>query len=341
MSSAFEFAKYLLEHSSKNKSSSVVSLYNAFRSLNHKDRPLTEEDIKAVFKQILLFPHWRTKLPEISNYFERYFNSFSKQEGIQVHVPKLEDIQLIKINKDINLEAFLKNYYQCLFPESRVHCSSFGKAAKVVVVLHPNKALDVYQCSDEISMIEGELSPLMDQFVLHYTPELRLDKDRRHRLLMKPFRQVQLAFQMDRWQVQETQGYSMKILLPKEISSIEELPDLFYHIKSMESRFIHKSSDPLYLSLTRDLESCIEKLAENPDIYKEKAVQTYQKARNAFENIFSDDRLLHLLLKELAMMIASDRAKTWDEPEKESREEWLKVQKEKPLDSTNLLPIVE
>lgn len=341
MVSAFGFAKFLLEKGGAKKSSSEISLYNAFRGLESKDDLLTEKNIVRVFKNLMMFPHWRSKKQELASSFERNFKQYLQEEGIKNFTyPNLDDFQIIKIESTTNLSKMLEDFYSKEYPQAKVRCTKFT-GGYLVICLQGNGEISIHHCNDEFSLIDGELTPLMDNYALHYDENLQLKEDRKQQILLKPFRRVNLLKMGETWRLNETQGYSVKNLIPKQINSIEELPELFYHVKSMESRFIHKSSDPLYLSVTRDLELCIEKLAENSEIYKEEALKTYQKARNAFENIFPDDRLLHLLLKELAMVIASDRAKTWDEPDRENKEEWLKVQNDKPLDSTNLLPIVE
>lgn len=341
MISAFGFAKFLLENSGTQKSSTEISLYNAFRGLESKDELLSSKDIVKVFKSLLLFPHWRSKKAELSLCFERNFKAYIDSTGINTfEYPKLDEVQIVKVDSANNLKKLLVRYFEGQYPDSKVRCTKNTSGGFLVICLSESGSLAIHHCNEELCLIEGEFSPLMEDYALHYTQDLKIDESQNSQVLLKPFRKIRLQ-KFENWRVYETQGYSVKNLIPKEINSIEELPELFYHIKAIESRFIHKSSDPLYLTVTRDLELCIEKLAENSEIYKEEALKTYQKARNAFENIFPDDRLLHLLLKELAMVIASDRAKTWDEPDRENKEEWLKIQNEKPLDSTNLLPIVE
>lgn len=342
MLSAFGFAKFLLENTGEHKSTAEVSLYNAFRSLQAKETPLTRADLVRVYKRLMLFPHWRSKKSEIDQHIAKHFKNYMKQEGEEsFSLPIFENLEIFKLKSEDNIKKFLTDYYSQLYPQAKVRCTKANGGSFLVIVLRETKEICLYHVNDEFVVLDGKTSPLMDSFVTHYNANLELDQTKAQNCIMKPFRMIRLEPKASQWTLFETQGYSLKNLMPKQLGKLDDLPEIFYHLKSLESKFIHKSSDPLYLSLTRELELCIENLAENTEQYKEKALETYQKARNIFENVFPDDRLLHLLLKELAISIASDRAKTWDEPDRESKEEWLKMKNESPLDSTNLLPIVE
>lgn len=337
MSTAFLFAKFIYESSGDKKSPTEVAIYNALRRIDNPKKELNGQQLRKLFSALMSFPHWRDKKADLVRCFERYYKAFQNQyTELNQILFSANDFEIINMTSAENVKSFLFNYYTEIYPDAKIQCTSFRKKEWVVLVLQQDQSLKVHHHNQEFSLYQGKLRPLWEDFCLVYTADLRLDKSFKQKLLVAPFRFLDFVNEDDAWLVFETQGYTIKHLRPKNFYNLDEHSELFYQLKALESKFIQKSSDPLYLQITRNLEEIIEKVAENPDLHKERAIQVYQKGRNAFENIFTDDRLLHLLLKELAMTIAAGRAKTWDEPEQENGEEWLKLDQIKVSDLTNI-----
>ncbi|MFK8138865.1 MAG: hypothetical protein AB8E15_10930 [Bdellovibrionales bacterium] len=338
MKSLKEFAKFLLDQGPE-KNALMMALYNYIRNFADIQDELNQDFIEDFYQRVLTYPYWKSKNSEVQQRLNKLLAQFF---GLESQKKFLSYIQIVSIEDSKTCNQILQQHYESLFESSKTKVIDLEDEEKLVLVLHPNNELNVYIHNSEFRILGNHLSPLNESMQLEYDDKLQLKRNSEHFLPVGEHKFIRLSHNSHRWVSQEIQGYTMKRGNSLEMLSLKENANLFFALKKYEINFISKSSDPYYMGLTRQIERAIDQLSEGnlSDNQKLEASKVYNEARNAFEKIFHDDRLLHLLLKELAVVIASSASTSPNTPQ-QSEKEWQVENLKQVFDSTNLLPIVE
>ncbi len=299
MASVLNFAKHLLKYKPQNNAARLA-LYHYLKNFCEP----TEEIGQKVFRRFLLrclhFAHWREHREELQQEVRIAISDFEKQESIYLGIEDFDwsEWQLLRIENDRDKHAVLKRQFS--IPTAQLKCISDSIHSLVSLQLHHDGHLDVSTHQNIFYIKNGEIFNISEDLKLHYDHRLELVKNQTHVLQLGPHHLVQLKLSYDGFNAKIYRGYTFQFVEEIRGDKLNDFPKLFYNIKRLESHFIDRQSDPLYKELTQLLEKSIELMhIEDPKAQK-LAVTAFTRGQNAIQNIFPDDKLLQILLKELA-----------------------------------------
>jgi hypothetical protein len=99
-------------------------------------------------------------------------------------------------------------------------------------------------------------------------------------------------------------GYTFQKFETLYENPLSRFPKLFYAIKHIEQFFVRRESDPIYMELTALLEQASELIKEGHPEGIKLGAAALKRAELALENIFTDDKVLNLLIRDLKNTLA-------------------------------------
>ncbi|MDE0118989.1 MAG: hypothetical protein OXM55_03150 [Bdellovibrionales bacterium] len=255
-----------------------------------------------LYKKVLLFPYWQTRLPSLQQVLKEELTAFGKfyYSSQLLHLENLvstDQWQLITIQKQSDLIHLVDDFLQSNISKGdRVHVLPLDKERVLGLILRSNKNLDVLSFSPLAIMNQGKLEPLSPLSELYYSDQYELRPVYRqiledgnlnfiHFSMKGP---VATGYQCQGFCFQQ-QGHFKK--------NLKEVESLFCLLKQIESQFIQSKSDPHYKQLIQALHNHYRQIltaALTPHNRLE-TEQLLSQATKALKDLYPQDRLLFLL----------------------------------------------
>jgi hypothetical protein len=319
-----EFGKFLYElrpqtHPVK------LTLYNFIRNYTDLNATFSPDTILKFYFKALSFEHWQKNNLELAQEVRLVLQKLSQLKNLDETFKKLkhsDQIQILKFFHKSDQLEMIHNYFKNkkLNYTFKVY-SDKGTTAHAVLVF-PHGLVHVYSFDDQAAIINGQLKPLSLDRKLEYTPQLELSATSRHSIQVSRFVEAHFHIQKNQYIGEYIRGYTLQAYKKFEVSSLQEELQLLYAIKKIERFFIDRASEPLYLELIHVLEQTIEFLKKNHPGCIELGQKAYSRGHNALENLFIDDKMIHILLKEIQNLLSengvnipsqNNRGQKWNE----------------------------
>jgi hypothetical protein len=153
----------------------------------------------------------------------------------------------------------------------------------------------------------GSLEPLRTDFSLYYDEKLELKPGKIHTIELAPYLFAQFILQDGRAYGSQLRGYVFQKFAEIRGSLLEEQTKVFVAVKKIEQHFIDRNSDSYYLNMVTDLKKLPSLLVTGDASIERYAQILLDKGEIAFEEIFTGDKQLGLLIKDVrhALNLAS------------------------------------
>jgi hypothetical protein len=315
--------KYLSEN---NPQSTPVRLafFNYLSNLAEPQALVTPELLESFFTLSLDYAHWQQNREQLGSEIQELLNDHV--DFTVVKMPKQSQvIELENLNDATDaLQCYLNTVYK---KGEKYRLILEGDKKILAIILLPDQTICVQTFDRKMVIRHGQLEPLKKDLVLYYNSNLELDPNHIQRLEVGPF--VTAQFQLAAGGVQGclVRGYQHQKFFDLQGDSLAAYPKLFYSIKRIEQYFLQRQSDPFYQETVAALEKTIDRMRLNDMDSFQESVDVMARAQNILEYVFTGDKLLNLLIRDLQHTLSQKNSRVVRTPQK-VEESWnpLKAQ---------------
>jgi hypothetical protein len=270
---------------------------------------ITAELLNRFFQNCLEYPHWQKNKQTLGDEL-RYF-----LEAICLHQNETFDssevvwpveMQIIELERLPDWVDAINSYltFQYLSREKfrLLHDEALGQL--LAIVLKSNGEVSVRQFSRKFFIRNGALTPLREDYEVHYNSNFDLREEVSHKIETTPFTTARFQNLQGELFGSIARGYFFQKHVELNATPLSSAPRLFYTLKRLEQHFIKRESDPFYQNLIETTEHGIKMLRIGDEHALDKAPDWLSQAQNALEYVFIGDKLLSLLVRDLQYTMA-------------------------------------
>ncbi len=302
MNTTTHLARHMLSFQ-PNKDAARLCLYHFLIHHCDKDTPLSPELFERFCRMALLHEHWQEHAVSLSqelqyilqHYNETYMLDWSMKDFVfpdhwQV-VPiknSIEGIQIFEKWAQANTEEGSKN--RVFYTRDKNYILLNQAPTGHVTVTHSTPLMLIQQ---------GELKPLSMSIQLQYNDQLELKSGITQYLKVDSSSYARFRVDGKNLKGMIIRGYIFQNKAEPN-GRVNQFPEIYYPLKSLEQYYIDKKSDPDYQELVQALEKSLELFRLNhpeADSFGEAALE---RGRDALENVFINDNVIQALVDQLA-----------------------------------------
>ncbi len=280
-----------------------LSFYNFLRGFPNPEEPLTPELIELFFIYCMDYPHWAANKNQLGNevqYLLENFNSFYQQNFDLSLIRFPQTMQLLEIERPNDLEDVLMIYLKRQYAEAdKIRLINDQNKRMIAIILHEDKGLSVRMYDKKFTIRDGHLEPLRKDLALYYTPNLELSPDHKQKIEVAPYIISEFRVKNDKVYGCLLRGYVYQKLLEFKGESLKEQTRLLYPIKRVEQFFVDRRTDPYYQDMISQLERTLALIQQGDREALNWSSMVLTQAETALENVFTGDKLLSLLVRDL------------------------------------------
>lgn len=284
-----------------------LTLSNYLTNLYSTEELFTADTVFSFLQDCMEYPHWQQHKSDLINELEKILRDLGEAEIVEPgEIADYLDRQILELTNDRDfaevVQAFLTHRLKGEARQFRLF--SDGSKKMVAVCLKTDSSIEVRQFDRKFTIRQGSLEPLRTDMGLHYDANLDFDSRRFHKIEVAPY--VLGRFQVDGGLVRGklVRGYIFQKFQDINSMPLESVPRLFLAVKRMEQFFIRRETDPFYQKLTNDLERMNHLAKIGEPLVPAEVMDLQLQVQNALEYVFTGDKLLTLLLKDMQNSLA-------------------------------------
>ncbi|MBK9323989.1 MAG: hypothetical protein IPM97_13770 [Bdellovibrionaceae bacterium] len=319
-----------------------LSFSNFLRGFPNPEDPLTPELIELFFIYCIDYPHWAANKNQLGTevqYLLENFNNFYQQDFDLSKIRFPQTMQLLEIERIQDLEEVLSVYLKRIYSESdKVRLINDQNKRMIAVILHEDKSVTVRVFDKKFTFRGGHLEPLRHDLALYYNSSLELSPDHKQKIEVAPYIVAEFQVKDDKVNGALLRGYVYQKLMEFKGDSLREQSRLLIPIKRLEQFFVDRRTDPYYQDLINQLERTLSLIQQGDSEALNWSAMILTQAESALENIFTGDKLLTLLVRDLRHTSENTRKMTPSSAVSksiEANEKCLKITPIKDYDLTN------
>jgi hypothetical protein len=285
----------------ENTKNPVVLAFSNY--LKHYKSPADKFDLHCLegfCRRAYSFEFWRKEMPNFQNHLKRVLSFiFTDSECRELSKSLfLQNLQIINIENKRDFMPIIEKYAETKSVSYRYFDLGQNDLMVVYTWKNGNKALQVLTPTCFIS--EASLSPLTTDEIIYYDANMEILPFTLNQANIGSFQNIVFEKNYQGIKIKNLRGYTLQAVEEKSIQNLQEHSKLFYCLKRFESLLVGKDNHPLYEELTKLLEDALKLLHSKDPRALRLAYTALERGKNAVENIFPNDKLLQLLLKEVA-----------------------------------------
>lgn len=292
--------KYLSENNPQ-ATPARLTFYHYLSNLAEPDTEITTEMLEEFFATCLDYAHWQQNRGQLSQEIREFLQDHFDFGGIKWP----EDTQVVEIEHGSDLTDALQAYLNTIYMKGEKYRLVVTADKKVMaIVLNPDHSICVRFFDRKMMIRHGQLEPLKKNLALYYTPDLELDPTFTQRIEIAPFVTAQFQIGEEGLDGSLVRGYLCQKFFVLRGENIASYPKLFYTVKKVEQSFINRQTDPYYQQNVSALERTIENVRLGDSEAIQSSMDILAQAQNAIEYVFTGDKLLNLLVRDLQHTLA-------------------------------------
>lgn len=298
------FAKFLLQ-SQPDGNAARLSLYHFLKHHFVGTEPLTPKVLDQYFARVLEFSTVRENRAEFVEEVLQQLHAYLKtQNQVWKRESMKENLQVVEIQNLEDLYEIVRAWSERQFDDAdKVRILPNNEDGVVLVRLMPNGELSVYDFDRHCAIRDGIIEPLHVDSCVHYNQDLEPKQGVLQSIRVQPGAYGRFVVGPQSVEGVVLRGYTFNKVDDVRGSSISQIPLIFYPMKRLERFFINRASDPLYIELTRLLDQAVLLCKEGHPEAIGLASAAFERGQNALQYIFTDDKILALLLRELSQQL--------------------------------------
>ena len=271
---------------------------------------LAPELVNGFFQDCLQFPHWQQNCKSLGDQIQRILENQCLQwdeifEFQSVVWP--QDLQWIEIRKTQDWLDVLQNHLRSepgLKNETGLRFLHDSQLQKILALqLMGDGGISLREFNRQFFISEGVLQPLRSDLQISFDSRLNLKENIPHKIDCGPFMTARFTIESltPRSVVYGclTRGFDFANYQDLDGVPLETNPKLFYTLKRLEQHFLKRETNPFYTSVINSVEHCLRLLELKDETARNQAPQILSLAQNAVDYVFTEDKLLHLLIRDL------------------------------------------
>lgn len=280
-----------------------LAFFNWLRGFANPEEPLSKEMLERFFWDCMDYPHWaanKTQLGHEVRFLIDNFNSFFQQKFDVSGLRFPETLQVIEIenNQDM-VDTLTCHLNQIIGPEDKFRLLPDQNKKFVAIVLREDRGLEVRSYDRKFTLRGGILEPLRPDLAVFYTPNLELSPKHLHKIEIAPYITARFTVEGGRVRGSALRGFMFQKLIEMKGETLGEHPRLQLPLRRLEQFFIDRRSDKDYQDLVQKLERTRALVQAGDREARRWAGTILTQAETAAEQIYTGDRLLTLLTRDL------------------------------------------
>lgn len=287
-------------------STSLLTLNNYLHHLLPADSPLTVDLLNRFFRDCLVYPHWIQNRKELEDSTKELLRRFETEHRSDLNLSDVKwptEMQVIEIENRSDFLDLINAYLTFQYQKSGSRFRLISDSDKLVyaLILHNDRSLTIRQFDRRMTILNGAIAPLRTDLEVQYRSDLDIEGDVEQKLEISPFVSCRFYKTRSLFSASLVRGYMFQKFHEFKDSRIESYPRLFYTLKKLERHFIRRETDPFYQQLTTELERTLHLIRLREPLDEQLIMNLQVRAQNALEYVYTDDKLLNLLIRELKL----------------------------------------
>lgn len=268
---------------------------------------VTSDTLDNFFRYCLEYPHWQQNRALLGQEIRALFEGAISEQALiedldQVKWP--EKTQVIEVENKSDLTDAIQSYLNSLYKKGEKYRLVVDGEKIFALILKPDFSLTMQFFDKKMVIHHGHLEPLKKDLCLYYTKDLELDSEKLQKIEVASYAVAQFYACEGLLTGSLIRGYTLQKTFEFKDAAMESFPKLFYSLKRAEQHFLSRETDPFYQQTLNSLESAISALNESRVDAIQLATDTLAKTQNALEFVFTGDRVMGLLLRDLQHTLA-------------------------------------
>lgn len=280
-----------------------LCFYNFVKGLANPEDALTRDLIDMFFNYSLDYAHWagnKTQLGNEVRHILQNFNSYYQQKFETKDIRFPQQTQIIEI-EGIQDQIDAAGCYVATLcgPDDKYKIINDQNRRLVSVILRADKTVEVHVFDKKFTIRGGLLEPLRKNQILYYTADLELSPRHLHRLDVAPYLTAQFSIQDGKVSGVLLRGYLFQTLQSFKFEKLSDLARLHFAVKRLEQFFVDRRTDNYYQELVHQLERTQALVQQGDPEASQWSSVILGQAETALEHIYTNDKLLSLLVRDL------------------------------------------
>ncbi|MCB0394890.1 MAG: hypothetical protein KDD25_10030, partial [Bdellovibrionales bacterium] len=196
----------------------------------------------------------------------------------------------------------IRDYLKNLHHGVRVRVLMNQNRESIGLIMSPNGETELKGFQSNAAIIEGRLVPISNGGHIKYDSRLTLKKNQASYIPKNSSSTFVITPSASGIQIRQLSGFRVQSLSPIEVESLKFPNPAFVALKRVERFFVDRTTDPFYQQALKSIEKAIEDLKFGGALPAE-MIPTYENARLIVEEVYNDDRLLKMLLRDLFQLM--------------------------------------
>ncbi|MBK9294545.1 MAG: hypothetical protein IPM57_08885 [Oligoflexia bacterium] len=272
-----------------------VALFHFIKNTCRGDEEVTTQFINDFFAECLLLPSWQEKRVELYKDIKELLYQF------QINLDQLWDLQKMQL---VMLQSAQNLYSAVKFHEAKLNKESTtfrvipdGEHRMVVLRKNPDGNFIVRTYGNTAYIQGKDVVPVKYDQELVYGPTLELCMGVTQSIRLSAHTQIRFEISENSIIAQTLSGFAFRQSQIVELKYLSDFTPLFFHLKKLEKFYVYRASDPFYMELIQNIDRALQ--GSGPASRK-----TLEEAQIIFDQVFPDDKVLYMKLKELAKLVA-------------------------------------
>jgi hypothetical protein len=291
----------------KDENSGRVALYHYLKNFSPAHESLNPTLFNDFFAQCLQITYWQEHKKELHEDIKDLLTRFFASKKLAFSPDKIWDLsktQIVPVTACENLYLAVKNFEHSVAREAdSVRVIPDGESRMVVLIKNAQGLFTVRTYSNLCRIQGNQLIPLSADQELIYNQVLELQPHVVQKTRLAPHHQIRFEINEEGVIAQSVTGSAFRQAQIFKMNSLMENSALFFHLKKLEKFYIHRASDPYYVELLTQVDKACTMLKNNEIDAVVFARGTFEMAQIAFDQIFPDDKIVFMKLKELTRLM--------------------------------------
>ena len=300
------------------KDAARLCFYHFLKNLCDATEIVNSDLVNRFYSRALSFQHWQERKLALFQEVTAVLLHFQDTHRVQLPLHKVLNPEYLQVFMAENIrvmETAVGRYLErTCEPDEQFRIFAEGGERVVAIVLEEDRTLKVAVYPRVLAVRDGELVPLNQDFTLHYSPDLSMPLEKTQQLEIGPNVSARFRATAEGIFGSLVRGYTFQRYAVMDGGALPKHPVLFYPLKRLEQFFVYRKSDQMYVELTNILEKAMDLIAQKHPEAVKFAEAALERGRLALEHIYSDDKVIQLLINNLEKTLAleSNRTPEWE-----------------------------
>ena len=288
-----------------------VALYHYLKNFVANDTPVSPDLINSFWLEALQLSYWQERKEALFNDIIELLQRYSSASNDPLRLDQVWDItrlQIVSLDSLENLSQVVLEFEQAVKKEGD-HLRVIAESKTRVLALHKHQdgRLTLRGYGHTCRIVGNRLLPLGPDHEISYDASLELAQGKIHKLKAAPNSQIRFTVSSEGLRAHFISGFAFRETQDLTVPGINHEPRIFYPLKRLERFFVYRPSDPYYIEVLTTVENAVKMLQNHGESAQAFALQAFDIGQIAFDQVFSDDKILYMRLKELAKYVNLSR----------------------------------